>query len=205
MTVIGWAKHVAELPTGIDQLRNGTWSILLGKGQYASTPHDRLKLQVDCFDAGIDFLPSSPAQELTCQDAITLANAPDLQARFLAVIGAGQFTLTLRPQIPLPSAVENGRAWLLARKAAQDQEALLQAMFAQMVQRTGLRSTKLRRTPTTLQCDLLVKRQAAVRTYEKLAHWGTVLNAPSGTKLIVTGLWPPFGFFGASHDSAVAA
>ncbi|WP_342070895.1 hypothetical protein [Yoonia algicola] len=194
MTVLGWTQDAADLPCGVHFHHRGGWKILVATNTSMHTARDRLALQVACFDAGICFLPTAPAQDVSLCDAIDTVQSAALGKLWRRLVNHGQFSLLLRHTPPQDPAAGGGRGWLLARKAQQDQQDRRDTLLKDIAKRVDLPATPARHATRTTQCDFLVPRADAKRFRDDITCIVNGVDGPKDMSLCVTGLWPPFGF-----------
>ena len=205
MTVLGWAQHIAHLPCGVQHHRAGEWKILLAEGKPAQTAHDRLALQVKCFDAGTGFLPTAPAKAMTLHTAIAVAQSQALYKLWPQLMDRCQFSLSLRKATRPHAVPDDGRSWLLARKARQDDQNTHARFLTEIAAHFTLPATPLRQTTDATQCDFLVPRAHADRFCGDIRSIVNTMDATDDISLSVTGPWPPFAFAKLAQTAEGAA
>ena len=204
MTVLGWARHITQTPTGVHQHRVGGWALLLGCPDDSPSARDRLALQVRCFDAGIAFVPTAPAHQLPLLEAIDLCQTKNLSDQLRKLEGRGQFTLVIESKDQQSDPINAGRDWLQARKARRDQQDRHDRQLADLAKQLGLPSTTPRHRQNASHCDILVNRADADRVRQGISRAALAMDSTPDTLLTVTGLWPAFGFSQMSDINAGA-
>ncbi|MEL6685416.1 MAG: hypothetical protein AAFN63_04095 [Pseudomonadota bacterium] len=193
MNVLGWTGDT-KVPPDAHPFHHGGWTALLAPSDSTKTPHVRLAMQVSWFDAGFNFIPVAPAQQLTPTDLTDAACLGNLNTVWQNIGGHGQFCLAVRPRDedgPMPS---QGRAWLQARKAQQDQERQHKTLLDKIVTGLNLPANACQQGAHRASSAILVPRNAAQKTRQAIAEIAQKLETPQDVTLVVSGLWPPLGF-----------
>ena len=205
MNVLGWTQEAGPLPAGVSQHRYNAGVILLASPDVSDGARDRLALQVKCFDSGIGFIPASPHIKLTVHDALTLAKKPGFLDQLGGLQDNGQFTLALHCPTQTKRSASHGRNWLIERKALHDTQSNSVAFTTDLVEQTGLKATPLRSRGDMVECDLLANRNAANEIRQSIQRIIADASFGANATLVVTGLWPPFGFVQLPASAQVAA
>lgn len=202
--VLGWAHAGANCVGGVTAVSpvavdGNAINVLICKTNAAQCPRHRLQIQVNCFEAGIDFLPVAPATNLALStaQAFTTSHAHELSDLLHRLKGAGQMTFGIEfPSERTPDApAETGRAWLQQRRAHQTATEAHLAHTIALLDQLDIKGfeTKTRATGTRVERDILVPRDCFKYVIERLRRTADgIEDAPF--PLMVTGLWPPFSF-----------
>ena len=205
MTVLGWAQDIAHLPRGVQHHNTGVWKILLAEDKPAQTAHGRLALQVKCFDAGTGFLPTPPAKAMTLGTAIAVTQSQALCKLWPQLMDQWQFSLSLRKAAAPHPAPHDGRSWLSARKARQDDQNARAQLLTEIAAQITLPTLPPRHTTDATQCDFLVPRAHADKFRNDIRDVVNAMDATDDMSLSVTGPWPPFAFAKLTQTAEGAA
>ena len=197
MQVIGWTESAL--------VRHGLWrlvpagalNLVLADIPVPFGTAERLRTMVNCYEHGLDFIPLSPATQMTEKQAAQLAAecgaALTRQYRLIAEHGQMTLLLSLCSSLPAPQPAD-GRAWLKARSqrlAGIDGAArMMQKIVADLSYRRHMCQA-----PGAIRCDLLVPRRELVKTQQHIkTAKNLAMQADGISSLTVCGLWPPFHF-----------
>ncbi|PJI91428.1 gas vesicle protein GvpL/GvpF [Yoonia maricola] len=204
MTVLGWTRHRTNLPSGVRSLHCGDWTILVSDDPSIQTARHRLAAQVSCFDAGLDFLPTAPAQNIAIYDATSFTRTTDLDALWRKLSDRGQFSVAVRMAADQEHRTQDGRSWLKTRQAQRQRQRHCGTMLADIVAHLKLPTTQPRHTENSASCDVLVQRDDTNRVHNAMQHLARLMQGPPDMRLCVTGLWPPFGFVDLTSKTEAA-
>ncbi|CAN0602012.1 unnamed protein product [Ectocarpus sp. 12 AP-2014] len=204
-TVLGWAKKSTRCPGSVTRLAAGGTDLLLIDVTEAKTARARLELQVMCFETGIDFVPTAPAQLFPEPAGVSRAIT---QEREIAAMldhfeGKGQLRLEIA-DAPVPTAqtaAASGRDWLTRRKALYDTRIARKLRAKDVLDHLDLAEfdIKTRALATGVERDILVPKKALKRVLKHLRTSAEKID--TAMTLSVTGLWPPFSFVQPFCDS----
>ncbi|MDX8351417.1 GvpL/GvpF family gas vesicle protein [Cognatiyoonia sp. IB215182] len=154
----------------------------------------KLQAQVRCFEAGIDFVPIAPSQEISPVAAEQLLAESDLRDTVIGLQEKAQLTLVIdmpdRPKVESPS----GRAWLLERQLHLSKKEQIVRQISEFAQDLTLEFTPLRQSKNRMQCNMLVARRRAHEVIRAIALGLRHLPHLEEVKLAITGPWPPYDF-----------
>lgn len=206
MRVVGWAE-TRRLPVSEAGCRVGQITVLTTSDLMASS-QDRLAVLQRIFEAGIDFVPISPAEVADPRRGVAIAKAhhDSILHELVRQRGHGQFSLILSMKPPkiAPTAQENGRAWLHQRMQDYHRHARLRERLCALAAATAYPMRNLVACDNAARCDVLVPRSRAADFPNVLRH--IAAEADCADHLRISGLWAPLGFAPTlQEDASVAA
>ncbi|MEM9784959.1 MAG: hypothetical protein AAF801_00555 [Pseudomonadota bacterium] len=101
--------------------------------------------------------------------------------------------------------VTGGRHWLIARKAHHDLCNEYEDILLGIANATNLPQSPVRRTAKAVQCDILVDRSTAHTVKTRLMADLPARQELSQKDILITGLWPAFGFADLPVMGTIAA
>ncbi|MEL6838787.1 MAG: hypothetical protein AAFP85_05810 [Pseudomonadota bacterium] len=205
MIALGWTKSKRTPPGVITCKGDGPIRILCAPPCSAISAHDRLTQQVRCFEAGLDFLPIAPLQSIPLRDATGFLSDARLSPLLDRLASKGQLTISLKLPMDKRRPVTGGRHWLIARKAHRDLCNEYEDILLGIANATDLPQSPVRRTAEAVQCDILVDRSTAHTLKARLMADLPARQELSQKDVLITGLWPAFGFADLPVMGTIAA
>ena len=201
---LGWAALGTALPPPMQAMGAGPVQVIVAPRYLCATAQDRLALLQACFDHGANLVPLTCDHIWQIAPALGLAktHARDIMAQLNLTHAAGQLTIALSwSMLNGPSQVQgDGRAWLQTRHLRHKTAAAQAQQAQQVISGLTLGLTGARRMDSTAnRCTLniLIKCHAVTEAKAAIAQAARDMTASPDLpdlSLMITGLWPPFGF-----------
>ncbi|MEO0745696.1 MAG: GvpL/GvpF family gas vesicle protein [Pseudomonadota bacterium] len=197
--VLGWAHSDVHCPAPIAVRKVGPIGVLLVPEHAAGTARARLQHQLRCFETGMAFVPTAPAESVPENDGARIAKSQQKQLAeaLVALDGMGQLTLSMTWASPVQRLHKRtcGRDWLRHRKdlhAEADHRSRTALTFLDLLQNLG-QASRTRQQNQGVERDLLVSGARMNSIRQRIQKHAATFEA-GDLRLTVTGLWPPFSF-----------
>lgn len=200
MIALGWCRPTCHPPLPMTLRQCGKVAVLCT--DFAGAARDRLSLQQQAFDDGIDLLPLAPGPIWRAEEVckFTQSAADDLDTQLADLAGQCQATLTLHWSASVMPCPPDGlgRDWLRKvtrqHRDTQMQKDRAAELLAKLITFQPAQQGVPRYGPSSLNQSLLLARAdfADFRHYLQKSA-----SADSGISICLTGPWPAFEFVGA--------
>jgi len=194
MIALGWTMGNTTLPEDMIYHGAGAIRILTMKQDADVDARRKLQAQVRCFEAGIDFTPVAPSQDLSPVAAERLLAESELRDTVIGLQAKAQLTLVIdmpgRPEGELTS----GRAWLSERQLHLSKKEQITRQVLEFAQELSLDVAPLRQSKRRMLFNMLVARKTCYEVTTAMVQGLRQFPHLDEAKLAMTGPWPPYSF-----------